>query len=64
MNTPTPKQLNEELHYYDRLANLQMSDSLNEKKEQKEKTKEDREREYNENEPWLDEERLRTLLIH
>lgn len=33
MNLPnTPKQLNEELHYYDRLAQLQMSDSLYEKK--------------------------------
>jgi len=32
MNTPaTPKQLNEEDHYYDRLANLQMSDSLAER---------------------------------
>jgi len=31
----TPKQMNEEDHYYDRLANLQMNDSLAEKKNYK-----------------------------
>lgn len=36
MATPvTPKQLNEEDHYYDRLAQLQMSDSLAEKQTKK-----------------------------
>jgi len=31
----TPEQLNEEDHYYDRLAQLQMCDSLDEKQKEK-----------------------------